>query len=299
MSHVADQSILLVGTISNVEKIVERELYNVISSLSRFKSIDIFLVESDSLDKTHEVLKKLKASIPFLNFVNLGVLKPTIPDRIERIRYSRNIYVNYICDNYETSKWNFVVVADLDGMNSKLKSKAIDSCFGTNLKWDACMANQKHGYYDLYALREAEWMPKDCFEELAELKLTVERKPNKSKGLFGFIRAFLFYDKLREKAIYSKMRVIKVGSHWIKVQSAFGGLGIYRTNLFLTSNYDRIEPYGNQRSEHIDFHSKCVANGASLYINPNLINANWNIYNLNKFKLVRFAREFLKYLRGL
>jgi hypothetical protein len=208
MSHVADQSILLVGTISNVEKIVERELRNVVSSLSCFKSIDIFLVESDSFDKTHEVLKKLKASIPFLNFVNLGVLKPIIPDRIERIRYSRNIYVNYICDNYETSKWNFVVVADLDGMNSKLKSKAIDSCFGTNLKWDACMANQKHGYYDLYALREEEWMPKDCFEELAELKLSVEQKPNKSKGLFGFIRAFLFYDKLREKAIYNKMKVI-------------------------------------------------------------------------------------------
>jgi MoaA/NifB/PqqE/SkfB family radical SAM enzyme len=82
-----------------VQKIVERALCNVISSLSRFKSIDIFLVESDSFDKTHEVLKKLKSSISFLNFVNLGVLKPTIPDRIERIRYSRNIYVNYICDS--------------------------------------------------------------------------------------------------------------------------------------------------------------------------------------------------------
>jgi hypothetical protein len=94
------------------------------------------------------------------------------------------------------------------------------------------------------------------------------------------------------------MRRIKRSEDWIRVNSAFGGLGIYRPQLFLDFDYSfqQLEP--EIYSEHLDFHSKCVADGADFFINPKLVNARLNEYNLNRLKLVRFAREFRKFLRN-
>jgi hypothetical protein len=288
-----NKKILLVGTVSNVAKTIEKELKVVLKALSTFDSVEVFLVESDSTDETVKILKKIASNNNSLKFIAMGKLKDKYPHRIARIAYCRNIYIKYIRDNNAISKWDYVAVADLDGMNFKLKKKGIQSCFETNIDWDGIMANQRFGYYDLYALRASDWVEGDCFEELEIVKKnTTPPKQSRYKYL-NFFRNFRHFDKLRKLLIYDRMKVLPKKSGFIKVQSAFGGFAIYKSDIFLVNNYD-INSKVKIVSEHINFHTNLA--GMKFYINPRLINNNLNIYNLNKIQILRFGRELRKFL---
>lgn len=287
--------VILVGTISNAEKRVEKDFSRVYNSLHFFDEIDVFLVESDSSDSTIDVLNKLSKKIPNFNYVSLGELKTQLPNRIERIRKCRNVYVEHIRNSFDLKGWNYVVVADLDGMNSALKRNSFLKIFSSQTSWDACFANQKYGYYDVYALRHESWMPNDCFEELTELKNTIPKNVFTKFQFLLKIKTILAYDRARKVSIYDKMRVIKRKSPWIKVESAFGGLSIYNVSLFLKYDYSKVITEGPLISEHVDFHLKCAQDSANFYIVPHLINNNWNEYNLRKIFLVRQ----LSMLRGV
>lgn len=113
--------VILVGTISNAEKQFERDFERVYASLHFFEKIDVFIVESDSSDSTIGVLNRISKKTPNFNYVSLGNLKVAIPNRIERIRKCRNVYVEYVRNNIIFRQWDYVIVADLDGMNSALK----------------------------------------------------------------------------------------------------------------------------------------------------------------------------------
>lgn len=288
--------IAIVGTISNVESVLRSDLNRVVSSLSDLHVSDIFLVESDSDDQTSTIIMDLKKTYSNLDHVNLGMLKNHIPNRIERIRYCRNYYVRWLRENYDTKLWDYVVVVDLDGMNKKIKSEGINSCFLSQIRWDAVFANQKYGYYDLYALRQATWMPYDCLRVLNILKKKLEIKLS-AQPIRSFLFKRIYFDQLRRKLIYDKMHQISQYSDWIQVDSAFGGLGIYRVELFLKHDYSLIHKLGNIRSEHIDFHEKCTNDSYKLFINPKLLNSSWNEYNVNRIFLVRQSRSIFYELK--
>jgi|688.fasta_scaffold112891_3 hypothetical protein len=290
-----NKKILLVGTISNVAKTIEKELKVILKALSVFDSVQVFLVESDSIDETVKVLEKIALNNRNFEFVALEKLKIKYPNRIARIAYCRNIYVKFIRDNYATSNWDYVAVADLDGMNFKLRKKGIRSCFNTNIDWDGVMANQRFGYYDIYALRAPGWVEEDCFISINRDK-KLSKPPNISKiTLMNFLVQFKYFDKFRRNYIYDKMKVLTKTNLFLKVDSAFGGLAIYKPKVFLNSLYSTDR--GNQ-SEHVYFHT--TANNANhfFYINPKLINNWFNSYNLNKFYFIRFIREFVKFIKS-
>jgi hypothetical protein len=285
--------ILLVGIISNVASTIEKELRIVLSALSSFKEINIFLVESDSTDCTLEVLGKLQRLDPRIEVISKGHLSQQLPNRIQRIAYCREIYVEFIKMNYKNKKWEYVAVADLDGMNFKLSKKGVESCFDSNIEWDGMMANQRFGYYDIYALRAAGWVENDCFLELKNLKeSTTQPKIGKSKAI-NFIRLFLYFDNLRKVTIYKKMKILRKRNGFVPVKSAFGGFAIYKTKVFLNSSY---ESNNYNQSEHVNFHLLNSSKNKRFFINPSLINSNLNVYNLNKIRLIRFLREIKKYL---
>ena len=290
-----NKKILLVGTVSNVAKTIEKELKIVLKALSIFDSVEVFLVESDSTDTTLSKLTTISLENLNIKFVTLGNLRGTINNRIERLRYCRNRYVEYIRENNLIKNWDFVIVADLDGMNLKLNAKSISTCFINSPNWDGVMANQKYGYYDLLALRADGWMEYDCFELLSSGKQQVSPYRPRKNRLVNFLFAFLYYDNLRNKFIYSNMHKIATNQSWIKVKSAFGAFAIYKTNLFIFEDYNHDETNGKTAIDHVDFNLKCFRNGANFYINPNLINSKWNIYNINKIKIIRFFKEFKKF----
>lgn len=285
---------LVVGTVSNIENQLRGDLAKINKSLRRIGQVETFLVESDSRDGTKSVLEAFRKKDKLFGFESLGDLQERIPNRIERIRFCRNRYVEHIRTNYDSNRWDFIVVADLDGMNSAISSMRMNRAIKNSNNWDVCFSNQTFGYYDLYALRSKGWVENDCFEELSNLKEKFPFSQRYNNSFLGFLFAFKHFDKLRVQAIYSKMRKLK--GKPIRVDSAFGGLAIYKPEIFLSFDYSTISDSSFGNCEHLDLHSKCVNSGLSLYIDPKLINSNWNEYNLNKFKILRFLREFKKYL---
>jgi len=285
--------ILLVGTVSNVARSIEDELNVVLKALSIFKGVEVYLVESDSIDSTTEILGQMKKTHENFDFVSKGMLSKKFPNRIDRISYCRNTYVEHIRENYETQRWNYIAVADLDGMNFKLTSKGVKSCFTNDLNWSGIMANQKNGYYDLYALRAQNWVEEDIFKQLDRLKRNLALPKRYKNSFFDFLSNFYHYDRLRQEVIYSKMINIKKNSAFINVFSAFGGFAIYKPEVFFNSDYS-ITP-NSFESEHIAFHLNAGKIGGDFYINPKLINSSINEYNLNKYRILRLARELKKY----
>lgn len=281
--------ILIVGTVRNVASGIEREFHRLVQKISPNFEIEFFLVESDSDDKTVLKLRFLQTKITNFQFVSEGRLIEEIPDRIERLRHCRNRYVEYIRRNHLQNKWDFVLVMDFDGMNNLLDERGLLSCIEDNRSWDACFPVQRHGYYDLLALRHKYWMPENCFEELEWWKTFV---PSNSYTLrvMSRISHYFAIDRVKREKFYSKMLVFNQQNDWIKVDSAFGGAAIYKTDIFREHDYSKVGniDYG---CEHVDLHMSLATENRKLYINPKFVNSSWNSYNLNKLFLVRLYRS--------
>lgn len=284
--------ILLVGTISNVAKTITKELSIILNALSSFDEIDVFLVESDSTDNTLNILKKIQKKDSRITFISKGNLNQKLPNRVNRIAYCREVYVDYIKNNYQFKKWQYVAVADIDGMNWKLSKKGIESCFNSTRDWDGIMANQRFGYYDIYALRADGWVENDCFLELQAVKNSVPTPKLGKFKIINFIRLYKHYDKFRKITIYKHMRILRRKNGFVPVKSAFGGFAIYKVDVLLNSSY-KSNDYC--QSEHVNFHLLNASKLRKFFINPALINNNFNLYNLNRFGIIRFLREIKKH----
>lgn len=283
--------VLIVGTVSNVSKRLQADFTKVRNSFSTDFEVFTYLVESDSLDETVQTLNTLSKSTENFCFTSLGELKKLIPDRIERIRFCRNQYVQFIRHYFETFNWDYIVVADLDGMNRALNCKAVRSCF-TRFDWDCCLSNQTGGYYDIFALREGDWQPGNYFDEVESRRTKIQNLRLSKFEFINRIRLILFEDSIRWKAVYSKMKRIPRNSDWVPVDSGFGGLAIYTPRVFLNFDYSRVQN-GGRDSEHVDLHFKMRKENLKIFINPNFINAKWNTYNINRYFLVRQARRIV------
>jgi hypothetical protein len=77
---------------------------------------------------------------------------------------------------------------------------------------------------------------------------------------------------------------------WIRVDSAFGGAGIYKSEIFTKFDYSTLDE-SSSACEHKDLNYKIARSGGALYINPAFINRHVNAYNLNKIRIVRFLRK--------
>jgi hypothetical protein len=135
------------------------------------------------------------------------------------------------------------------------------------------MANQAAPYYDIYALRHPEWSPNDCWHYESELR---------SQGMNPLFA--------RQRAIYDRMITISPDSEWIPVDSAFGGLAIYKRSLFDNVKYFSVLPNGDHVCEHVTLHQQMKIKGAKLFINPALINSGWNNHNSSKRLTKKFNR---------
>lgn len=283
--------VLIVGTVSNVSSRLHSDFDCVRNAFSKDFEVFSFLVESDSSDETMVALRDLSFSRKNFDFISFGDLRNSIPDRVERIRFCRNEYVKYIRDNFDKHEWDYIVVADLDGMNGALNRSAVRSCF-TRLDWDCCLSNQTGGYYDIFALRGSNWQTGNYFEEVEAARARIKSFGFYKSGFLNRIRLFLLEDSIKKKAVYAKMRQIPKGSAWVSVDSGFGGLAIYKPHVFLKFDYSKVESHSRD-SEHVDLHLKMRENGSKIYINPDFVNSRWNTYNVNRFFFIRQTRRMI------
>jgi hypothetical protein len=262
---------LLVGTVRDSYLHVEREFRHISGILNSFGEVHTFFVESDSSDGTPDVLVKMSGRYKNFDYISLGKLGESIPNRYERIAFCREKYVEHFMK--DSDLFDFVVVADFDGMNHDLTFAKIESTLSKMENWDALFANQGDRYYDIGALRHEFWSPNNCFEtyDWAIRNTTPE--------------------EARKLSINSRMIRINPAAPVIKVISAYGGFGIYKSKAFAEGTYIGRDSRDEPLLDFVCFNTCLSDKGFRLGIDPQLINANYNFHNVGSKNWVRLLRK--------
>jgi glycosyltransferase involved in cell wall biosynthesis len=276
----APESILIAGIARDCAKTIRADVERLASAFDAAREIRWLIVESDSADDTPAILAAMQDTIPNFRAISLGRLRGDIPVRTERIAHCRNRYLDELQgDRY--SDVDYVVVSDLDGMNRLLTRRGVRSSFARS-DWDVCCANQRGPYYDILALRHPTWSPGDCLEQLRELR--AQGVPEETA--------------LRI-AIYSKMVRIPRDREWIEVDSAFGGLAIYRKPVLTGASYRGTDAAGASVCEHVALHAAIRARHGRIFINPALINSGYNRHSFDALPGSVLYRHALRLRRKL
>lgn len=252
------QDVLIVGLARNCAGTLPATVQRLAAAMPPFRTVRWMVVESDSSDDTVAVLQGLCNTVPGFGYRTLGRLADRVPERTERLAQCRNVYLDHLAElNASGARPStaFLVIADLDGVNNELTAEGVRSCWVRD-DWSVCAANQKGLYYDIWALRHPQWCPGDCWEQSRFLE--------RYTGSAG---------NARKVSVYGRMINIAQHADWLEVDSAFGGLAIYRTQAIGQARYVGLTAQGRPVCEHVALHAAMRARGERIFINPRLINA--------------------------
>jgi hypothetical protein len=179
------------------------------------------------------------------------------PQRSDRIAAARNLYLAAIA-NADFRKFDDLVLLDFDDVNSRpidvSAFAAARDWLHANEKRQAVFANANAFYYDVWALRHPEWSPDDCWQRA--------RVAEKQIGLPEAIRRF----------VATRQIMVRKTLAPIPVDSAFGGLAIYRLERALKASYVGLTGDGDEVCEHVAFNSAVKGRDGELAIFPPLQN---------------------------
>ena len=262
--------IVVCGTARNVSNSFPESFLVLVTAFSCFLEVKFIVCESFSSDDTIEVLQETADFCDNFTFFSDDLINKAESRRTVRIASARTQIQSRIAKEF--SNFDYVAMVDLDGVNRDLTLNAVNSIWDHS-QWDAAFANQPLRYYDIWALRAKGWCEQDWFQEY-ELLL---KSGNKRKA--------------KRQALLSKIRSIPKSANPILVESAFGGLGIYKLNAFLEGEYLGADMNGNEICEHVSFHTSLIKKGFQLYIMPSLVNLSKKSQIENMIK--EFALRFL------
>lgn len=245
--------VLVVGLVRDAAAGIEAEVQRLGQALACFAQVRWLLVESDSRDDTVRALQRLAVRVPGFAYLSLGALQPRLPLRTQRIAHCRNAYMQALDEAPEYAEVDLVLMADLDGINTLVDEAAILSCFARD-DWGVCTANPAGPYYDVWALRHPLWSPNDC---KAAYRFLVEHGTEPERAL--------------QSTVLSRMISLPTQGPWLEVDSAFGGLALYRRELLRGLRYEGVAPDGQESCEHVALHAAIRARGGRVYINPALV----------------------------
>jgi len=263
------KKIVIASIARNVASTFNSDYERITASFSDFEIVNWIVIESNSTDDSIKVLDRF--SKLSTNIINISMRSEFNGKhlRTQELAKARNKYLEIFRKICIKNDIEYLVVCDLNNLNNKLTKSAIQSCW-ENRNWAAVTANQAGPYYDVWALRHKYWNNYDCWERYEELK-----------KLYNKSRLALW------ESVYSRMINIPSNSNWIKVDSAFGGIAVYKTKYINGCKYVGITSKGKQVCEHVSFNEGIINNNGSIYINPKLIN----------FKLTDHSRrkKYFKY----
>jgi hypothetical protein len=276
----APERILITGIARDCAKTIRADVEQLASAFGMVGDVRWLVVESDSSDDTPAILAAMQKTIPNFRAISLGALRGDIPVRTERIAHCRNRYLEELRED-RYSDVDHVVVSDLDGMNRLLTRHGVMSSFART-DWDVCCANQRGPYYDILALRHPTWSPGDCLDQLRQLK---------AQGVAE--------EAALRIAIYSKMVRIPTNREWIEVDSAFGGLAIYRKAILAGASYRGSDDAGASVCEHVALHASIRQRHGRIFINPAMINSGYNRHSFDALPGSVLYRHALRLRRKL
>ena len=278
------QSIFFIGMSKNCFATLEKNVDFLLEfkKISKFK-VDICIVDSDSTDGTKEYCYNLAKTNTIDSIVEVDNLENEFSSRIERLSISRNKGLDYIKDNLENSCLYIPMDMDLNLFSlldcvrfEKIVEDFIDS------EADGLFPYSKPYYYDIFALRKQDWVSGNNL-------LTSKNLKKRFRVMSFLFNYFLIFKKQRHIDTFSK--------NYIEVESAFGGMGIYKiqSNTLVNARYDINQTEVNFYSEHIFFNSS---------FNNLFISTKWNIESpieytfFNSFSYIEKIIYILKTLKN-
>lgn len=265
--------IVFAGVVQNASHFLPAILNNIERISSLASEAGYVFVENDSTDGTKLDLQNWGLTKENFQLISLDGLNQ-ITARTVRLELLRNTYIEFIRQSPKLSKFEYLVIMDMDDIgvypiDEAVFSEALNFLESAPIR-AAVFANQLGTYYDMWALRSNELCPNDIWEEVLdyahEYKVTDEE---------AFAETFA-----------KKILTINPKNKHISVDSAFGGFGIYKMK-FINANQN---PYigskvkilrdesgqpvvlRTQICEHVHFHLGIRACGGEMYIFPSLIN---------------------------
>lgn len=276
----ATLDVVICGVARNCARSIERDIATLQGAASLFKRVQVLVVESDSSDDTVAILGRIAARDAGVRGISLGALRERHPQRTDRIALARNACLDELASNARYATATHFIMVDLDGVCRHLTREALASCWQGEQPWDVCAANQGDFYYDIWALRHPQWCPGDCWRE-HELLLPQ-----------------LGETAANELAMFSRMVHIAPTRPWIEVDSAFGGLAIYRRDAIGGARYVGLDAQGREVCDHVSLHLAMRAQGRRIFINPALINARSTKHAGRKKFFRTLRRQLWHTLRG-
>jgi len=249
-----------------------------------FLEVNYIFVENDSSDTTNEILQTFshKKNATLITLNGLGSIK----QRCKRLEIARNAYIDQIKNTKRLCEADFLLVLDLDDVNEKFND--IDllvhqfEILLAKKEAAAVFANTTPNYYDLWALRHEEICPDDIFMEVAK-KVVAEKK--------------FTHEMLKTTFIGSKVpvRIDPKSEELIEVESAFGGMGIYKMpyiianplkyigtqTVNLSESPDEYAYINAEVCEHVEFNRGVRMQGGVLLINPKFVILEESIGEIN------------------
>lgn len=250
------QKIAIVGLVRNLDDKLENNINQILDCFSIAQDYRLFLFENDSTDNTKNILQKLNNQNTKINFqsetfnreqfrISPGESKSQ--NRTNALAEYRNRLKDWVKEN--CSDYDFTIVIDMDFIDFShtgcynsfgwlCNNNDIDAIAGSAFELRNILKPDQADLwnYDSWAFRYTWW------EDLTKF--------------FGTIYT---YDPMLWFGFWKP----PVGSSLIKVNSAFGGMVIYRTQKYISGLYEGFD------CEHVCFHYNLTKNqDFNLYFNP-------------------------------
>ena len=248
---------VLVGCARSCAPSLDGVLANVEALGSTYDAFEVIIVENDSADDTRRRLRKFAQLRANVRLIEADGLDRSHPKRTDRIAAARNLYMNAVREPHYAD-CDDLVVLDFDDVNCRRIDPA-EFTAARHWLWQesnrrGVFANSTLFYYDIWVLRHPTWSPDDCWARVRAAQATMGK----------------------EEAVrrYVAMRQIPIAPATapIPVDSAFGGLGIYRRKEALEGTYAGLDPEGEEMCEHVAFNEIVKGSDGAMAIYPALQN---------------------------
>lgn len=204
---------------------------------SHLNDYRVVIMENDSKDRTKKLLANWAYDNPRVTIISKDFHNKKRPS-IQFLADVRNMYIHAI-NQPKYDDFNLLIVIDMD-MSYGFDIRGIYHSFASFDTWDAMasngISNQQGEMYDAFAFRNAEF-------------------------------PWAHYDKPKtywSEVIPQIQKVHPVNTAFVSVDSAFGGLAIYKRDKLNGCKYASFK----EDCEHIEFHKCLSKNGGRMFMNP-------------------------------
>jgi hypothetical protein len=203
-----DFKVIICSIVRNIDNYIDNSLILCLKTAQLFKESKIIIYENNSIDRTKLILDKFKCSSRF-KIINEDLNDDYMKNnnKLEQITNARNKLIDEIRQPIYND-FHYVIMIDLNTVYWSIEN--IGECFKNYLEWDVIYGNEinKYGsYYNKYSFRD--------FDN------------------------FLFGPELIGYNSWNKKKYINLepNRNLIPILSGFGGIGIYKKEVFDRFNY--------------------------------------------------------------